>query len=656
MFRQTQRQTSLLEAGLLLPESVKRRLDASWAGAFRRVLLPVLLDAETLFQDLYREDTGRPNFSVACKLGVLYLEEMWGLTDQEALDHLQFDHRWLYALGLCVEDAYLSRRSLVGFRSRLVEVDSQMTRLRTVFDAVARAAIEDMELSAARQRVDSTRFVSNIAQHGRVDLFRKTLVHVLKWLQAEHPHELRRLSSHVRAVLEEKPEAWFARCDKKAPRTLLVNLAQWLHEVRVTFAQHEQIREDEHYRLVVRVLEEHCEVLESGPNDDGSGGGSGPVSLAGHANQADGGHNGKPADGRLAATGAEPGGGRSPVDATQPDAPRPDDHCAEQSQPAAPEQTAESSSADRSVGIRVLPGPREAGSSLQSPYDPDAGCGHKGSGYHLQVAETYGNDGPEIITHFGVTPANASDRVALEGILAALDERGLRPQVMLADGGYPSGRVLLEAQAAGTRVLAPVTDGGLPDDAVGRDKFTFDPDTGLVIACPAGHAPIRHDSRSTNRHRGTKLHAFFDGHKCRRCPLLGRCVVRPPNSGKQGNFHLDIAPDLRARDQALDDQRQDAWWQEYKARSGIEATMSELKRAHGVGRLRVRGMARVVLAVSLKVTACNMKRWLRRVVERLLQQLAQAHSCSLYVLIVTPQDALGAPPGPRTPVDLRIAA
>ena len=39
--------------------------------------------------------------------------------------------------------------------------------------------------------------------------------------------------------------------------------------------------------------------------------------------------------------------------------------------------------------------------------------------------------------------------------------------------------------------------------------------------------------------------------------------------------------------------------------------MGELKRAHGLGRLRVRGMHRVALQVALKATACNIKRWLR---------------------------------------------
>ena len=50
------------------------------------------------------------------------------------------------------------------------------------------------------------------------------------------------------------------------------------------------------------------------------------------------------------------------------------------------------------------------------------------------------------------------------------------------------------------------------------------------------------------------------------------------------------------------------WRKRYAIRAGIEGTNSELKRAHGLGRLRVRGGRRVRLAVYLKALACNFKR------------------------------------------------
>lgn len=71
------------------------------------------------------------------------------------------------------------------------------------------------------------------------------------------------------------------------------------------------------------------------------------------------------------------------------------------------------------------------------------------------------------------------------------------------------------------------------------------------------------------------------------------------------------------------------WKERYRIRAGIEATNSELKRAHGIGHLRVRRLAKVCFAVACKVIACNIKRWARAhaALMRLLQCLISAASC-----------------------------
>ena len=53
------------------------------------------------------------------------------------------------------------------------------------------------------------------------------------------------------------------------------------------------------------------------------------------------------------------------------------------------------------------------------------------------------------------------------------------------------------------------------------------------------------------------------------------------------------------------------WPKRYGLRAGIEGTDSELKRRHGLGRLRVRGGERVRLTVYLKALACDVKRMVR---------------------------------------------
>jgi hypothetical protein len=99
--------------------------------------------------------------------------------------------------------------------------------------------------------------------------------------------------------------------------------------------------------------------------------------------------------------------------------------------------------------------------------------------------------------------------------------------------------------------------------------------------------------------------------------MLDRCPVRAPNHRSKGcqardtvgDFRLEITPEIRLRDQMYSLQQTTEWKNRYKIRAGIEATNSELKRAHGIGRLRVRRIAKVCFAVACKIIACNIKRW-----------------------------------------------
>ena len=79
------------------------------------------------------------------------------------------------------------------------------------------------------------------------------------------------------------------------------------------------------------------------------------------------------------------------------------------------------------------------GSVLQSPYDPDASCGHKGPGYSLHIAETCDNgEKPEIITDYEVHGAARSDIGKALSVIERLDAAGYKPDTLFADGGYPS--------------------------------------------------------------------------------------------------------------------------------------------------------------------------------------------------------------------------
>jgi len=510
----------------------------------------VLLESEEELSALYCSDNGRPNWSIARMLGICILQELRDMDDQSALDSLSFDARWQHALGLEPEEAYLSRRSLVDFRSRLVKVDPEMKMLRSVFNKIGDAAIDDLKISTREQRLDSTIITSNISTFGRLDLFKKTLVKFLNWLSKEQPERFKTLGKPMRnwyRKLDDK--GWFgsvAKLKQPKKRELLSTLATWMYEIETRFSPDKAVNSEEPYLLVKRLLAEHCEIATIGDEDIHSG------------NHDDGDDNDDDGDG--------------------------------------------------AEKIKVRGKVRNPSTSLQSPHDPDAGySGHKGPGYFAHITETCNNETTEIITDFFVVPASIDmnqDKTAIDNLIAA----NKQPEFLYEDAGYISGHGLLDAENRGTKLMAPIPLKNQSADAICRDQFQFDGD-GYCISCPEGHAPVRHGMRTSSSKPNQALHAFFDADKCDNCKINARCMIRPANNRLGKTCHIEIDPALVAKDRAKAAQDQE-WWNRYKIRSGIEATISELKRVTGIGKLRVRRMPRVTLAVGFKVTACNVKRWI----------------------------------------------
>jgi len=296
---------------------------------------------------------------------------------------------------------------------------------------------------------------------------------------------------------------------------------------------------------------------------------------------------------------------------------------------------------DRRGGKQVKVKKNIKGETLQSPFDPDASYGHKGQGYSVHITETCNNGSkPEIITDYEVHGAARSDVGKAPDIVDRLESTGLKPETLFADGGYPSVPSAVKVIEHEIEFMTPVNRSRLPEGMMGRDQFTFD-ESGLVLQCPEQHSPVDHRMRSANNRKGSSLHAIFDGDICRACNKLDHCPVRAPNNRKtgshprntKGNFRLEITPALRLRDQMYAEQQTDHWKKRYKIRSGIEATMSELKRSHGLGKLRVRRAAKVCFAVACKVMACNIKRW---------AQAAAGSGSTLYRLLCLVMDLLRA--------------
>lgn len=565
MFKSTSRQRGLFEPETQLSDAGRRRLVDSWAEQFRQRVYPVLLASEEEFSGLYDAQTGRPTWSVARMLGLVVLRESRGLpSDQATVDALMFDTRWQHALGVCeASEASLSKRSLVDFRLRLRLSDPDSERLTRLFERIGEAAIRDLGVKTSKQRLDSTFVQSNIARRGQLALLNEALRALLRAAKKS-------VDAYGTAPVDARE--WYERAEGWGRTLNEETSVEWLRATLQALEPSEVSSATEYVRAKT-VFAQHTTLGDDGPLDpDEPPSGKGPASR------------GKGPSRRPKGTG---------------------------SSRRSKNKRKGSKRARRGTSRSRLRTP-SAPDSIQSLHDPDANRGRKGLGYQVQISETCGNETTEILTSVQVQPANASDQTVPGPLLRELASRGCKPDVLLVDAGYTSGRNLLEARSLQSELVGPVAQ-CRANDLLSRADFSYD-QQGRVLQCPQGHAPLGHTTRTGSSVPKPTLHVTFERSVCDACPERQRCPVRSPPEGRR--THLNIALELRAHDERQREQQSPEWRAAYALRSGIEATNSEMKRAHGLGRLPVRGLAEVRRRAILKAIGCNAKRWCRAAAAR----------------------------------------
>ena len=250
--------------------------------------------------------------------------------------------------------------------------------------------------------------------------------------------------------------------------------------------------------------------------------------------------------------------------------------------------------------------------SLQSPFDPDATYdGHKGVGYQAQISETCTEDNPvQVVTRVEVEPAHESDQHAIIPALDDLEEREIAPEEMFADTAYNSGDNLISAAERGVELISP-TPGKADPDGIGLGHFDLDLKKYRVRACPEGKRPVRNKLGKDGRTRNLR----FDAEQCATCPLSDDCPA-----GKQGG-RLRVHPRDIATAYSRVREESDEFKEAYKIRAGGESVNAECKTAHGLAKVWARGESKVVFAATMKVLACNVKRFMRYQCAQMLEKI-----------------------------------
>jgi transposase len=248
---------------------------------------------------------------------------------------------------------------------------------------------------------------------------------------------------------------------------------------------------------------------------------------------------------------------------------------------------------------------------FDSPYDTDAHyCVKRDtawSGYRTHLTETCDEDRPELVVHVATTISTVQDIEMTDTIHDELADRQLLPAEHVVDSGYISPARIERAQRVhGITLLGPVvadhSSQAKAGSGFGKAAFTIDWDNGQAI-CPRGAASV---SWTELRMKGnTYLQARFAEADCRSCPDRTRCTSSATRPRSVAVLPRPLH-EIQTRNRL--DQQTEQWQHRYAIRAGIEATLSQNVRAHGLRRSRYRGLARTHVQHVLTAMACNVAR------------------------------------------------
>jgi len=259
----------------------------------------------------------------------------------------------------------------------------------------------------------------------------------------------------------------------------------------------------------------------------------------------------------------------------------------------------------------------ESAERVISPYETEARASRKRGtewvGYKVHLTETCGeDDAVHVIVQAEITPATEQDVEETMPLLLDLQARDLVPEVRLVDSGYVSGEVLASHAQVGIELVGPLKQEGGWQHETGYGVSAFQVDWQQQVRCPQGHPS---QNWCPGRHNGGEevIQVSFSAVTCHACPVKESCTKREDHKGRI--LTLSPQPVHEARSRRRTEQDTPAFQQRYALRVGIEGSLSEGIRSHGLRRARYRGRAKTQLQARAIAAAINLVR-LRQMLQR----------------------------------------
>ena len=234
----------------------RRLMESSWAKLFRDHVL-FALPVDKIFKN-YHWAMGRPTKELYAMVGVMILQQMHDLTDEETVHAYAFSIEWHYALDITDESdqaSYLCPKTLWAMRFLLTQQNLYGVLFESVTDHLAKIFAVD----TSKQRCDSVHIFSNMRHLGRIGLFRHTIKKFLINVKRHHKDLFEALDKGLTdRYLSKHEEAVFSMVKPSESIGTLESLGADLFLLIERFKDHGQITAMSSYQLMIRLLKEQC--------------------------------------------------------------------------------------------------------------------------------------------------------------------------------------------------------------------------------------------------------------------------------------------------------------------------------------------------------------------------------------------------------------
>jgi len=234
----------------------KKLLEGSWAELFQQEIL-LKLPVESLRKH-YHDWNGRPTKELYSMIGLMVLQQMHDLTDEQAMEQFCFNIKWHYALNITnPSDAasYVSPKTLWSMR----EILSTEEAYTEIFDTTLQTLTALFKTHLEKQRMDSVHIKSNMRHLGRIGLFVKTIKKFLRNLKRHHRTLFDSLDTTLtHRYLCKKEESIFAMVKPSESAHTLDQLANDVFTLTHCFSSVSGVNDMSSFKLLVRLFKEQC--------------------------------------------------------------------------------------------------------------------------------------------------------------------------------------------------------------------------------------------------------------------------------------------------------------------------------------------------------------------------------------------------------------